>query len=189
MKKIGITGSLASGKSTASNFLSINRGPLFIADKVVEKLYSTNLFKKKISKKFNIKNFKNIKKSLLREKILENKSNIKKLEKMIHPLVRKEMFKFIKKNKKKDFIFLEIPLLIENNLEKNFDVIFYIKAKKKIRLKRFSLKGGNKRLFHILDKKQLSDAKKEKNCDHVIVNDKNLKFLKKSLSDIFIQYE
>ena len=48
MKKIGITGSLASGKSTASNFLSINRGPLFIADKVVEILYSTNLFKKKI---------------------------------------------------------------------------------------------------------------------------------------------
>ena len=87
MKKIGITGSLASGKSTASNFLSINRGPLFIADKVVEKLYSTNLFKKKISKKFNIKNFKIIRKSLLREKILENKSNIKKLEKVVHPLV------------------------------------------------------------------------------------------------------
>ena len=108
---------------------------------------------------------------------------------MIHPLVRKEMFKFIKKKKKKDFVFLEIPLLIENNLEKNFDVIFYIKAKKNIRLKRFSLKGGNKRLFHILDKKQLSDAKKKKNCDHIIVNDKNLKFLKKSLSDIFMQYE
>ena len=67
MKKIGITGSLASGKSTASNFLSINRGPLFSADKVVKKLYSKNLFKKKISEKFNVNNFKNIKKSLLRK--------------------------------------------------------------------------------------------------------------------------
>ena len=68
MKKIGITGSLASGKSTASNFLSTNRGPLFSADKVVKKLYSSNLFKKKISKKFNIKNFKNIKKKYTERK-------------------------------------------------------------------------------------------------------------------------
>ena len=120
MKRIGITGSLASGKSTASNFLSINRGPLFSADKFVKKLYSKNLFKKKFQRNLNIKNFKNIKKTLLREKILENKSNIKKLEKVIHPIVRKEMFKFMKKHKKKDFIFLEIPLLIENKLEKKF---------------------------------------------------------------------
>ena len=189
MKKIGITGSLASGKSTASNFLSKNRGPLFSADKFVNKLYRTNLFKKKISKKLNIKNFKNIKKTILREKILENEGNIKKIEKVIHPIVRKEMFKFMKKHKKKNFIFFEIPLLIENKLEKNFDVIFFIKAKKNIRLKRFCLKGGSKKLFHILDKKQISDAKKKKNCDHVIVNEKNIKFLKKSLSDILIQYE
>ena len=67
MKKIGITGSLASGKSPASNFLSKNRCPLFCSDKFVKKLYSSNTFKKKISKKLNIKNFKNIKKTILRE--------------------------------------------------------------------------------------------------------------------------
>ena len=97
---------------------------------LLKNFYSTNLFKKKISKKLNIKNFKDVKKTILREKILENEGNIKKLEKVIHPIVRKEMFKFMKKHKKKNFIFFEIPLLIENKLEKNFDVIFFIKAKK-----------------------------------------------------------
>ena len=186
--KVGITGSLASGKTTASKILSAGRGPLFSADAVVKKLYTKNNFKKVVTKKLNLKNSLNIKK-LLREKIKEDKSNIKKLEKIIHPLVRKEMHKFIKKNIKKKFIFLEIPLLIENNLTNIFDIIFYIKAKKLIRLKRFKLKGGKKSIFNILNSKQLSDAKKVKYCEHVIVNEKNIKILKKNLLDIFRRYE
>ena len=186
--KIGITGSLASGKTTASKILSTGKGTLFSADAVVKKLYTNNNFKKIVIKNFNLKNSLNIKK-LLKEKILEDKLNIKKLEKIIHPLVRKEMQKFIKKNNKKKFIFLEIPLLIESNLTKFFDVIFYIKAKKSIRLKRFKLKGGKKPIFNILNSKQLSDAKKAKYCDHIIVNEKNIKILKRNLLDIFKRYE
>ena len=186
--KVGITGSLASGKTTASKILSASRGPLFSADAVVKKLYTKNNFKKVIIKNFNLKNSSNIKK-LLREKIAEDKSNIQKLEKLIHPFVRKEMKKFIKKNIKKKFIFLEIPLLIENNLMNIFDTIFYIKAKKLIRFKRFNLKGGKKLIFNILNSKQLSDIKKAKYCDHVIVNEKNIKILKKNLLDIFKRYE
>tara|TARA_B100000941_G_scaffold54945_1_gene35592 strand:+ start:2143 stop:2706 length:564 start_codon:yes stop_codon:yes gene_type:complete len=186
--KIGITGSLASGKTTASKILSARKGNFFSADAVVKKLYTKNNFKKVIIKNFNLKNSSNIKK-LLKEKIVKDKLNIKKLEKIIHPLVRKEMKKFIKKNNKKKFIFLEIPLLIESNLTKFFDVIFYIKAKKSIRLKRFKSKGGNKSTFNILNSKQLSDTKKAKYCDHIIVNEKNIKILKKNLLDIFKRYE
>jgi dephospho-CoA kinase len=188
MIKVAITGSLASGKTTASKILSAGRGPLFSADAVVKKLYTKNNFKKEIIKKLNLKNSLNIKKSL-REKIKEDNSNIQKLEKIIHPLVRKEMQKFIKKNNKKKFIFLEIPLLVESNLAKIFDVIFYIKAKKTIRLKRFKLKGGKKVIFNILNSKQLSDVKKAKYCEHVIVNEKNIKILKKNLLDILKIYE
>ena len=53
MRKIGITGSLASGKTSASKILSRNRGPLFSADKEVLKLYKRKAFKRLISKKFN----------------------------------------------------------------------------------------------------------------------------------------
>ncbi len=188
MNKIGITGSLASGKTIASKFLSVGRGPLFSADSVVKKLYANKKFKNIICKKFNIEKPSYLKETL-RKKILEDNSNIKKLEKIIHPLVRKEMFKFIKKNKKKKFIFFEIPLLIESKLMKNFNTIIFVKANKDIRLKRFLSKGGSKKLFYILDKKQLIDTKKIEYCNHVVVNEKNIFFLKKALSDIIMKYE
>ena len=188
MIKIGITGSLASGKTTASQILSHNRGPLFSADKVVKKLYKDKNFKKFLSKKFNIKNNNRIKKNL-KKIILSNKKNIKKLEKIIHPKVRIYMEKFTKKNKNKKFLFYEIPLLIESKLMKYFNFIIFIKATRSLRLKRFKLKGGDKKLFNLLDMKQLNDNKKIKFSDHVVVNEKNFKILKKNLSGIINKYE
>ncbi len=188
MKKIGITGSIASGKTTASKILSKGKGPLFSADDEVKKLYKRKKFNKIISKSFNIKETKNIKK-IIKDKIQENNLNIHKIEKIIHPLVRKEMHRFIKKNLSKKYVFLEIPLLIESKLMNLFDIIFYIKAKKSVRLKRFTSKGGNKNFFNILNKKQLSDAKKIKYSNHVIVNEKNFKILKQKLLAIFKRYE
>ena len=55
MIKIGITGSLASGKTTASKMLSFRRGPLFSADKAVKDLYHDKHFKSLIRKRFKIK--------------------------------------------------------------------------------------------------------------------------------------
>ena len=106
MKKIGITGSLASGKSTAAKIISATNGPLFVADKVVKNIYKKNSFIKLISRKFKIKNLNKIK-IFLKDKILEDKSNLKKLEKIIHPLVRKEMRNFSQKNKKKNLLFMK----------------------------------------------------------------------------------
>lgn len=183
MIKIGITGSIASGKSTASKILSYKRGPLFSADEAVKKFYNNVNFKKTLIAKFNITKKSNIK-SFLKDKILQNKSNINKLEKIIHPMVRKEMQKFSIKNKSKKIVFYEIPLLIESKLMSFFDLIIFIRAKKKIRLKRFKLNGGKEKLFNILDNKQLPDVKKIKFCDYTIVNEKNLNILKKELLDI-----
>ena len=188
MIKIGITGSLASGKTTASKILSRRRGPLFSADVAVKELYENKGFKSLILRKFKIKKNNHIKK-VLRNLVIQNKVNLKKLERIIHPLVRKEMVNFTQKHKNKKFIFFEIPLLIESRLMKNFDIIFYIKAKKSLRLKRFKKKGGNKIFFNVLNKKQFSDKKKAKYCDHVIVNEKNLNIFKKNLLGILKRYE
>ncbi len=188
MIKIGITGSLASGKSTASKFLSNKRGPLFCADMVVKDLYKNRNFRFKISKSFGIANNKQIKNSI-KKLIFKNKSNLKKLEKVIHPLVRKKMRKFTFQNRNKKLLFYEIPLLIESKLMKFFDVLILIRSNKNLRLKRFKLHRGNKNLFNLLNSKQMSEKKKVKFCDHVVVNDKNLKILKKNLSNIIANYE
>ncbi len=188
MIKIGITGSLASGKTTASKILSFRRGPLFSADKAVKELYKNKNFKSVVSRKFKIKTNDQFKKSL-KVLILKNKNNIKKLERIIHPLVRKKMKNFTSKNKNKKLLFYEVPLLIESNLMKYFNVIVFIKAKKQLRLNRFLSKKGNKKLFNLLNNKQISDIKKIRFCDHVVVNEKNLNILKKNLLVIINKYE
>ena len=188
MIKIGITGSLASGKTTASKILSSKRGPIFSADKAVKELYKNKNFKSLVSKKFKIKNNSQLKKSL-KKLILKNKNNIKKLERIIHPLVRKKMKNFTVKNKNKKLLFYEIPLLIESKLMKNFNSVVFIKAKKQLRLKRFLSKSGDKKLFNLLNNKQMNDTKKIKFCDHVVVNEKNLNILKMNLMAIISKYE
>jgi dephospho-CoA kinase len=188
MIKIGITGSLASGKTTASKILSYRRGPLYSADNTVKKIYRNKNFKILLSKKFNIRNNNLIKKSL-KNLILGDKKNLKKLEKIVHPFVRVQMKKFTSKNKNQKLLFYEIPLLIESRLMKYFNVIIFVKAKRNLRLIRFKSKKGDEKLFNLLDNKQINDNKKVKFCDHVVVNEKNLKILKKNLLDIIRKYE
>tara|TARA_Y200000002_G_C22337197_1_gene519302 strand:- start:32 stop:598 length:567 start_codon:yes stop_codon:yes gene_type:complete len=188
MIKIGITGSLASGKTTASKILSSKRGPLFSADKAVKELYKNRHFKLLVSKIFRVKNNSQLKKSLTKL-ILKNKNNIKKLERIIHPLVRKKMKNFTLRNKNKKLLFYEIPLLIENKLMKHFNVVIFIKAKKQLRFKRFKSRSGDKKLFNLLNDKQMGDIKKIKFCDYVVVNEKNLNILKRNLLVIIGKYE
>ena len=183
MKKIGITGSLASGKTTASKILSSRKGPLFSADKIVRKLYKRDKFKKIIIKKFGIKKNSSIK-SFLRKKILQDQSNIRVLEKIIHPLVRKKMRSFTLKNRNKKLLFFEIPLLIESKLMNFFDYIILVVASRKNRIKRYLKKGGSKKMFYLLDKNQIPAKRKIKYCDYLIVNNKTKNYLKKQVAGI-----
>jgi len=183
MIKIGITGSLASGKSTVAKIISSRKYPLFDADKVVKKVYQTHVFKKKIFKKFRLKNKKNIK-SNIKKIISNNKKSLKDLEKIIHPLVRKEIRNFSKKNKREKFLIFEIPLLIESKLMKSYDKIILVNSRKNLRLKRYLKRGNNEKIFNILNKRQLPPAKKIKFCDYVINNNGSLNLLKKNIKNI-----
>ena len=100
------------------------------------------------------------------------------------------MFYFLKKNRNKKLVFLEIPLLIESKLTKYFDIIIFIKSKKKIRLKRYVYKNKRKsKLFELLNKKQIKDKNKIKYCDHVVINNNSLSNLKKKLFKVLKLYE
>ena len=180
--KIGITGSLASGKSSVAKILSKNKTLLFSADKIVQELYFNNLFKKKIKKIFKIK--KNNIKDEIKKKLLNKEISLKDLGAAIHPFVRKKMKNFYKKNKKKEILFFEIPLLIESKLMNFFDFIILVAAPRKSRLKRYLKSGGNKKMFYFLDKNQLSAKHKIKYCDYLIVNNKSKNLLKKKVNDI-----
>ena len=79
------------------------------------------------------------------------------------------------------FSIFEIPLLIESKLVKYFDHIIFVGANKNIRLRRYLRKGGNKKIFTILDNRQVKPSKKIRISDHVIYNNKSLKILKKNV--------
>ena len=183
MIKIGITGSLASGKSTVAKIISSSKYPLFDADKAVKQIYQTGTVKTKIFKKFKLKNKKNIKNSI-KEIISKNKKSLKDLEKIIHPLVRKRIRNFSKKNKRKKILIFEIPLLIESKLMKDYGKIILVNSRKDLRLKRYLKRGNNKKIFNLLNKRQLPPAKKIKFCDYVINNNGSLKLLKKNIKNI-----
>ena len=99
MKIIGITGSIASGKTTVANLIAGKKYPLFSADRVVANLYKKKIFIRKLNNRFKLNKSKNIKEQV-KSFIKKNKKNIFKLEAIIHPLVRTEMKIFLKKKKK-----------------------------------------------------------------------------------------
>ena len=184
MIKIGITGSLASGKSTVAKLISRNRYPIFSADEVVKALYKKRDFTNKVKKKFNFKNKKNLKKKI-KNQIKIDKRALKELELIIHPLVRRKMKDFMKKKRNFKIGVFEIPLLIESKLMKYFDSIIFVGAKRNIRLRRYK---GNKEIFTTLDKRQIIPSKKIKISDHVIYNNLSTKNLKKRVKFLMNKY-
>ena len=135
MIRIGILGDIGSGKSFVAKSFGY---PVFNADNEVSKIYRKN---RKIFIKLNkalpkyITQFP-IKKQEVTKTILANKVNLRKIIKIIHPEIRKKMKIFIKKNKKKKLIILDIPLLIENKINKKKDILIFIESKKREILKR-----------------------------------------------------
>ena len=186
MTIIGITGSLASGKSTVAKLIAKRKHSVFSADKVVLNLYKNNKFINLIVKEFNLSSKKKIK-NQIKLIIKNNKDKIKILESIIHPIVRKEMINFLKIKDK--ILILEIPLLIQEKLNNYFDKIIFIDAKKKIRLKRYLKRKKDQKTFELLNKRQLSSKIKRKVCDHTINNNYTLAILKKNVKKFTKIYE
>ncbi len=130
MIRIGIIGDIGSGKSYIAKQFGF---PIFNADIEVKRIYKKNrksfIRLKKIFPKY-IFSFP-IKKKELSNIIMQNKKNIEKINKIIHPLVRQSLKKFLKKNKKNQAVILDIPLFLEGKLNNKNDVLVFIQSKKK----------------------------------------------------------
>ena len=189
MKKIALVGDIGSGKTF---FSKLFRYPVFNADLIVSNLYKKdkNLFRK-IKEKFphEVRDFP-LKKDELLKIILKQPKNLKILGKIIHPQVRKKMRQFFIKNKKKKFVILDVPLFLENKLNKSKDIIIFIDAdKKKIREKINKKKNINFKLINILRRNQIPTTLKKKKSTFLLKNNfisktakKNVKLILKELS-------
>ncbi len=184
MIRIGIVGDIGCGKTFVANKFGY---PVFSADLEVNKLYRNDrsCFRKlnKIFPKY-ITSFP-IEKKSIGLAILKNNLNLKKIIKIVHPLVRKKMNKFLIKNKKKKIIVLDIPLLLENKMNKKKDVIVFVDSKKKKILKRLKKrKNFNIMLINKFKKLQLPIKYKKKKSQFIIRNNFSNKFLKKDIKRV-----
>ena len=181
-KTVAITGGIGSGKSTFCSKLKEKGFKIHSSDEQVAKIYKnpekkfvtylrTIGLSKSISKK-------NIDKKIISKIIFENKQIRKKLELYIFKIVRKKRSDFIKKEKQKKtkLIFIDIPLLFENNLEKQFNKVISIIASKQVRLKRLKkTRKMTENQFKNITRSQTSDVIRKKKSDYVIYNNSTLK--------------
>ena len=187
MIRIGILGDIGSGKSYVAKSFGY---PVFNADNEVGKLYKKD---RKIFIKLNkalpkyITHFP-IKKQEILKSILVNKNNLRNIIKIIHPEVRKKMNIFVKKNRKKKYVILDVPLLLENKINRKKDILVFIESKKMQILNRLKKrKNFDYKIINKFRKIQLPLDYKRKKSNFIIKNNFTNKLIKNQIRYILNQ--
>jgi len=184
MIRIGILGDIGSGKSYVAKEFGY---PVFNADVEVNKLYKKN---KTIYKKLNkrlpkyIHSFP-IDKKQVSNAILTNKNNLKKIIKIVHLEIRKKLNIFLKKNKNKKFVILDIPLLLENKINEKKDILIFVQSNKNDIYKRLKKRNNfNLKLLNLFKSIQYSLSYKKKKSKFIIKNNFMKTAVKKEIKNI-----
>jgi dephospho-CoA kinase len=184
MIRIAMVGDIGSGKSYIANLFGY---PVFNADLEVAKIYKTNKncfkrLKRNLPKYFLV--FPTNKIQIIKA-IEGSERNLKKITKIIHPEIRKKLSIFLKKNKKRKVVVLDIPLLLENKLNQKNDIIVFVQSKKSEIIKKLEERDNfNLNLYNQFKKIQLPLSYKKKKSNHIIKNNFTNKLAKISVKKI-----
>jgi len=184
MIRIAVLGDIGSGKSYVAKQFGY---PVFNADNEVAKLYRKsrkcyNKLKKTLPE--YIVSFP-VKKIEISKAIIADQYNLKKIIEIVHPEVRSNMNNFIKKNKNKKLIILDIPLLMENKINKKNDILIFVDAKKKEINKRLKKKLNiNSEIVEKFKKLQLPVELKKQQSDFIIKNNFRNNSIKKNVKKV-----
>ena len=182
---VGLTGGIGSGKSVAGDFFIELGIDVIDADHVSKNILDDNesakkLFLENFGEKFIDKN-NNVDRALLRDEIFKNENKKEALESIIHPIVREEIFNFIK-NSNSVYKIIMVPLIYETNSQDFYDKIVVVDCKEENQIMRAS-KRDNKTKNDIINimKNQASSDERMSIADEVIKNDSSLDDLKKQV--------
>ena len=186
MSILGLTGNIASGKSTVLKLLKNKGAVIFDADKRIHYYYrkKKSFVYKRIAKAFpQVLRKGVISRSKLADIVFSDKNKLNILEAIVHPVVLKDLYVWIKAKKNKQRIYVaEVPLLFEKRLKFCFDKIIVVVAKKEVAIKRIMGKYG-------ISKKEalrrlalnMEIKKKMKMADFVVNNNSDFKKLKEEV--------
>ena len=173
MVRVGILGSVGSGKTFIANIFKELSFNIFSADNEVANIYKNDkVVNRKIAKFFKLKLYKGkINKQDLRDLLKKNPKKFKFLNKIIHPIVRKRLALFLSRFKKNKLVVLDVPLLVENKMLNFVDIFILVKTKSNSFLSRIKKrKNLDKKFLNILKKQQVSEKIKESYADFIIYN-------------------
>ncbi|MBQ3438071.1 MAG: dephospho-CoA kinase [Fusobacterium sp.] len=184
---IGLTGGIASGKTTVSNYLKTKGYRVYDADIIAREIFEKREVEKEIIKEFgssilSINNeIQKIDRKKLKKIVFEDENKLKILNNIIHPKVFK-FYENIKKINKKEIIIFDVPLLFESGIDSLCDINILISAEEEIRIKRVMKRDNiEKKLAEKIIKSQMSENEKINKADIVIKNNEDIESLIKKI--------
>ena len=177
---IGITGSFGSGKTTTANIFKKYGFKVINVDKLYQGIYNKNkALKNKIKKEFGTTD-----RTKLKKIVFGDSRKLKKLNKITHPLIIKEIKKSVSKLNKKNII-IDSPLLLEAKAKSLVDKVIVVKANKKNCIERIlTKKKYSKKEIGQIMKSQMPLNKKLRYADFVVDNNKSVKDIRKRVKEI-----
>ena len=187
---LGLTGNLASGKTTILNLFKARGAVVFDIDRIVHRYFrdkKSKIYKEVVAKFPDALRGKAVSREKLRDLVFSDKKKLKTLERIVHPVVIGDLVEWIKKTKCRDKIYLaEVPLLFEKKLNKYFDKIILVNVNKGILIERivnkYKVSQSNARSRLDL---YIPIREKIKRSDFVIKNNLNLKEFKKEVDQLW----
>ena len=184
---LGLTGSIAMGKTTVSNMFRDLGVPVWCADNEVKKLYEKNgTATKIIFKEYpDIVTESGVDRSKLRDLIHRDNRILKNIETIVHPLLESSKINFLNTNKNIPLVVFDIPLLFEKELEKDFDAVLVVTASNITQRNRvLSRKNITVKDFQLIKRNQLGEKEKREKADYLINTDKSLAETNKDVLEI-----
>jgi dephospho-CoA kinase len=186
MLVIGLTGGTGSGKTEVARVLQKRGGIIVSGDRIGKEVLEKNpqvlkRLVKVFGKQILIRNGK-LNRRKLGSLAFASEKNQKKLNRIIHPQLLKELRRKIAQARKSEtdekFLVVDAALISEWGLEKELDMTVLVASPVKLRFKRLINQGLNRKEAQDRIRRQLSDAQRRRKADYVIKNDGSLKRLR-----------
>lgn len=192
LKKVAVTGGVATGKSTVCRIFQELGAYVVSADQITHQLLSSNTsLKQQITSLLGDAIFSEgvIDRSKVAKIVFESPALLSKLEALIHPLVKAEVEREWQKAQTKSgysIFVVEIPLLFEVNWELCYDAIIVVISNEEQSVQRFCLNGNHdkREYFHRMSR-QIPPDEKAKKANYVIENNGSLEELKKKVISLY----
>jgi dephospho-CoA kinase len=184
---IGLTGSIGMGKSTTARFFAEAGAPVYDADAAVHRLYAGEAVPLVEAAFPGVSTEAGIDRGELAKRVLDDPAALKRLEGIIHPLVRREEMRFLADAERSGapVAVLDIPLLFETGGDRRVDLVVVVTAPPDVqRVRAFSRPGMTEEKFQALQAKQVPDAEKRRRADFIVDTSQGFDFARQQVHGI-----